>query len=76
MSRNDDLSKETRANLLEEAQQQINDAIANIRLAVSGLGREESYAERYIIGHLNNWANGEGEMDTTIPKMIEDLENM
>lgn len=61
-----------RIELLEDAQDKINEAISLIREAVEETDLEQS-AEAYIIGHLANWANGNNPYDRHIPKMIEEL---
>jgi hypothetical protein len=58
---------------LEQAQEKLNEAVRLIRLAVEDTNNER-YCESYIIGHLKNWANGEHTLDTTIPKLIEEIE--
>ena len=53
------MTKNDRMELLQEAQQQIYDAIANIELALDDTNYAD-YAGAYIIGHLNNWADASG----------------
>lgn len=48
-----------RMELLQEAQELINVAIANIEQALEGTNYED-YAGAYIIGHLNNWVDAGG----------------
>jgi hypothetical protein len=60
-----------RQELLEQAQEKINEAIELIRVALEGTNQERG-AEVYIIGHLDSWANGETE-SFGIPNMISDL---
>ncbi len=67
------MEKGERLRKLEEAQEHINQAIDLIREAIKGTP-EETGSEQYIIGHLDNWCNNNNSMDTTIPKMIEGLE--
>ena len=55
---------------LENARIKINDAIEDIREALKGTRKERS-AEVYILGNLNNWANGNHTLDDTIPKLID-----
>jgi hypothetical protein len=61
-----------RVELLTEAQQKINEAIRLIREALEDTSEERS-AEAYILGHLENWANGTYSMDTTCQKLIDGL---
>ena len=68
------MTKKNRISLLEEASYYINTAIANIRIATEGMD-EEKYYERYIIAHLDNWANSTSSFDETIPKIISDIDN-
>ena len=63
-----------RIQLLEEAKEKINEAVSLIREALENTDFETS-AEAYIIGHLDNWANGNNPYDEHIPKIIEELEN-
>lgn len=66
--------KEERIELLEQAQEKLREAIDLIREAVADTNQESS-AEAYIIGHLENWAEGNNQYDTTaIPYLIESLE--
>lgn len=67
------MHKNERVDLLQKAQSEINSAIRNIRLAMEDTNDCE-YIERYMIGHLDNWANSEGSFDTTIPKLIDKVE--
>jgi len=55
---------------LESAQEKINEAVTLITKALddTGAGRR---AERYIIGHLDNWANGGASLDETLPDFIK-----
>jgi len=60
---------------LEEVQGLLNDAIFLIRTAMEGT-KMENTCESYIIQHLDNWGEGINEHDdTTIPRLIEYLEN-
>lgn len=65
-------SKEDRIEQLEEAREKIEEAIQLIRDALRGTQQADS-AEAYIIGHLQNWAEGDNPYDETIPKLIEEL---
>lgn len=67
------LSVEERVELLEDAQTKINEAIELIREAVYETSFENS-SESYLIGHLDNWVNGNNPYDEHIPKIIEELE--
>jgi len=61
-----------RIDLLEQASEQLMDAISNIRTAVKGTS-EDARANAYIIPHLEGWLDG-NEM-TTITGLIEALES-
>ena len=63
-----------RIQMLEEAQEKINEAVHLIRGSMDGTNNE-AYSERYIIGHLSNWANGGNPHDETIPVLIEKIQN-
>ena len=68
------MDNEERTELLEQAQNKINEAIELIEEALEGT-HLSSEASAYIIAHLNGWANGDNPYDSTaIPKLIEHLE--
>lgn len=67
------MDKNERIDKLQKASAEINSAIRNIRLALKDT-RRESYAENYIIGHLDTWANSDYGLDITIPKLIQEIE--
>ena len=69
------MSKQERLEMLENAENLIFEDIELIRDAVE---ETESAAacERYILGHLDNWANGNNPYDdTAIPRLKEMIEN-
>jgi hypothetical protein len=66
------MTKNDRMELLQQAQQQIYDAIANIELALEDTNYSD-YAGAYIIGHLNNWADAGG-YDMGIQQYIDGFE--
>ena len=67
------MTRNQRIEKLKQAQEDIRDAIRNIRAATRGLGIE-SAADAYIIPHLRNWAEGENPYDhTAIPRLIENI---
>ena len=55
---------------MEDARIKINNAIDDIREALKGTSKERNI-EMYIIGHLDNWANGECTLDDTIIRLID-----
>ena len=62
-----------RLEALEKAQQHIEEAVSCIRDAVFGTSLEAA-CEAYIIGHLNEWADGTNPYDATnIPNLMESL---
>ena len=63
-----------RMELLENAQDKINEAIELIREAVENTECEKSI-EYYIIPHLSNWANGNNPYDEHIPNIIKQINN-
>ena len=66
------LNKNERIEMLEDAQEKINEAIDLITEAVRDTDDEAS-AQAYIIAHLKNWANGENPYDDHIPNLIESI---
>ena len=61
------MNLDERIELLEQAQEKINEAVDLITEAVRDTGSEAS-ADAYIIGHLSYWANGNNPYDhDTIP---------
>lgn len=69
------MEKKDRLEALQQAEENLHEAIDLIDQAVSGTHLESS-ADVYILGHLRNWANGENQYDNTaIPKLIEGIEN-
>ena len=68
----ENLTYQERIDLLEEAADQINEAIDAIELAVRGTEHQAS-AHAYIIAHLKNWANGSNPYDEHIPKLIDQM---
>ncbi len=63
---------------LQEAQEKLSEAIELIEDAVEGTD-QELVVDRYIIGHLRNWRDGNNPFDDTaisriIEKFEEDLE--
>jgi hypothetical protein len=67
------MKKYKRIEKLEKAQEKIQEAIHLIRKATDNTCAQRGL-EHYILGHLTNWAFGEGTMDTTIPKLIDQIE--
>ena len=68
------MDKFDRVQLLEQAGDKIQEAVALIEEAVKDTS-EESSADAYIIAHLNNWANGDNPYDQSIPKLIKAIED-
>lgn len=66
------MDKYERKELLENAQDKINEGIELIRQALKDTTHER-HAEAYIIGHLDNWANGGNPYDETIPTLVEKI---
>jgi len=69
------MNKQERIQELEMAADRIEEAMVHIAQAVEGTSDQRG-AESYIIAHLRNWARGENPYDaTTIPKLIESVED-
>ena len=66
------MTLEERKELLFEAQEQLNSAIANIETALRGTGHEH-HADAYILGHLRNWVDASG-YDMGVQQYIDKLE--
>jgi len=66
------MDKQTRILLLENAADDIQEAVSKIMEAVRDT-RWETYCECYIVAHLVNWAEGTHGIDTTIPKLIQNI---
>jgi len=69
----EELTRDERLDLLNDAQYKLRDAIDLIREAVEGT-EEERMAEAYIIPHLENWTEGVNRYDHTIPKIYNAIE--
>jgi hypothetical protein len=67
-----DMNLEERKELLFEAQEQLNLAIANIETALRGTSHEH-HADAYILGHLRNWVCAWG-YDMGVQQYIDKLE--
>jgi len=66
------ISIQDRIDMLEEAQDLINQAIDQIQQAVKGTSVDR-IVQAYTISHLDNWANGGNPHDMTIPVIIDSL---
>jgi hypothetical protein len=66
------MTKLERIELLENAEQLIAEAIANIEEALYGTDNE-NLANAYIIPHLNTWIGNGNPYDKSIDKYIDDL---
>lgn len=66
------MNLEERKELLFQAQEQLNLAIANIETALRGTSHE-GYADAYILGHLRNWVDASG-YDMGVQQYIDKLE--
>ena len=62
-----------RIELLREAQEQLNQSIELIRVALRGTN-QETHANAYILGHLKNWVDASGNYNMGIEQYIEELE--
>ncbi|MFW5847856.1 MAG: hypothetical protein ACOCVF_02970 [bacterium] len=68
-------TKDEKIEQLEQAQEKINEAVELIKSAVKDTNMDNE-CESYIIGHLENWAEGLNQYDyTSIPKLIKRIEN-
>lgn len=56
-----------------EAQETLQAGLEQLRQALSGTPNELHYRS-YILAHLDNWINGGNPYDSTIPVIIEELE--
>ena len=66
------LNKNERIEMLEDAQEKINEAIDLITNAVCGTNLAATVSA-YTVAHLTNWANGENPYDDHIPNLIESI---
>ena len=68
------MNDQERLNILEVAEENLQECIDNLRAAMKGTN-EEHYAERYIIGHLRCWLDSSdfGGRDTGIKQLQQEV---
>jgi hypothetical protein len=68
-----DAGVEERVELLTEAQEKLNEAIALIEQGLIGTSHQR-HAETYILGHLRNWIDSGNRFDMGIQQYIDKLQ--
>jgi hypothetical protein len=68
-----DAGMEERIELLTEAQEKLEEAIALVEQGLMGTSHQR-HAEAYILGHLRNWVDSSNRFDMGIQQYIDKLQ--
>lgn len=67
------MSAEERIELLQEAQEKLNEVIGLVQEGLKGTSHER-HAEAYLLGHLRNWLDSGNRFDMGIQQYIDKIE--